>query len=511
MIRRLLIANRGEIAIRVARTAREMGIWTTGVYSEADRDALHRRSVDESVEIGGPLAKDSYLNIESVVRAAIQARADAIHPGYGFLSENPKFARRCNEVGLAFVGPTPNAMALSGDKIASRRKMAEAGVPVTPGVDRVVRDVEDAREIATKLGYPVLFKATAGGGGIGIARVNRPAELGLAFESAGSAAESSFGSPDLFVEKFIPRARHIEVQVLIGPRGTGVHLFERECSVQRRQQKLVEETPSVALTPDQRKKLCESALNGLRRLGYTNAGTAEFLYHRGRFMFNEINARLQVEHPITETVTGVDLVRQQILIASGEAIELSQNEIVSRGHALECRINAEDPLRNFLPSPGRIVGYREPEGRGMRIDSGVALGSAVPPYYDSLISKLVVRGRTRAEIIRRMDRALSRYEIRGVHTSIPFHRAILREGAFRRGDLWTTMVSDLRVVERIRGRGGWEEAIAAVAAALVRQDAVERVATSRALEWPRTPRWAIAGRREHLAGGDRALSPRRRW
>ncbi len=511
MIRRLLIANRGEIAIRIARTAREMGIHTVGVYSEADRDALHRRSMDESLEIGSALPADSYLSMNRVLAAARTARVDAIHPGYGFLSENPRFAARCTEEGFIFVGPPPKAMALSGDKIASRKAMARAGVPVTRGVDRILQSAEEARDVAERLGYPVMFKATAGGGGIGMSRVDGPSAIGKAFETARSVALANFGNPDLFLEKYIPKARHIEVQVLLARRARGLHLGERECSVQRRHQKLVEETPSPVLAPRQRAKLGEVALKGLRSIGYLNAGTVEFLYHDGHFTFNEVNARLQVEHPITEMVTGVDLVRQQVLIAAGEAPELSQSEVAFHGHALECRVNAEDPLRNFMPSPGRIVAYREPSGHGIRVDSGVAAGSIVPPIYDPLMAKLIVHGPTRAETVRRMQRALADYEIRGVHTTLPFHEALLRERSFQRGILWTTMVSDLRIPQRMKGRGAWEERLAAIGAAIVIGPGVETFAPRLSLRKSAAPPWAMVGRRELHAGGVHAVSPRRRW
>ena len=510
MIRRLLIANRGEIAIRVARSAGEMGIACIGVYSQADRDALHRKAMDESLEIGGPLPADSYLNIDHILKAAKKARVDAIHPGYGFLSENPGFSRRCEEEGFLFIGPGPKAMALSGDKLASRKAMAAAGVPVTPGFDRVLRSVDEAGEVADRLGYPVMFKATAGGGGIGMSRVDRVADLPSAFEAAQSVARANFGNPDLFLEKYIEHARHVEVQVLVARRGRGLHFGERECSVQRRHQKLVEETPATCLTPAQRRRLCETAVRGFLRVGYRNAGTAEFLYHDGRITFNEINARLQVEHPITEMVTLVDLVRQQILVASGEDPEVSQGEIRAHGHAMECRVNAEDPLRNFLPSPGRIVGYREPAGHGIRVDSGVAVGSVVPPFYDSLIAKLVVRGRTRGEVVDRMARALADYEVRGLQTNLPFHEALFHEPAFRKGDLWTTMIADLRIVERMRGRGPREERIAAIAAALASGPGLEALEGALPLGRSTVPSWAAAGRRE-LQGGADAVPTRRRW
>src|SRR3989440_5291630 len=375
MFRRVLIANRGEIAIRVAQTARAMGIRCIGVYTEADREARHRTVMDESREIGGPLPAQSYLNIDAIVRAATEARADAIHPGYGFLSENPEFATRCAEASIVFVGPSPEAMAVTGDKVAARRAMKEAGVPVTAGVDRVLRNIDEAREVASEIGYPVLFKATAGGGGIGMSRVDRPSDLSKAFETSRSVARTNFGNPDLFLEKYLRKARHIEVQVLLGDRGTGLGFVERECSVQRRHQKLVEESPSPAIGPTLRKRLIDVAVQGLRAFDYRNAGTVEFLFHEGRFTFNEVNARLQVEHPITEIVTGVDLVRQQFRIAAGDGLEVSSNELRRRGHAIECRLNAEDPLRQFLSSPRRILALPPPPRPPTRVDAGVSAGA----------------------------------------------------------------------------------------------------------------------------------------
>ena len=509
MFRRLLIANRGEIAIRVARTAREMGIHCVGVFSEADRGALHRGAMDESVEIGGPLPADSYLNIAHVLRAAHEAGVEAVHPGYGFLSENPRFAARCAEEGFVFVGPPAEALALSGDKIAARRAMSAAGVPVTQGVDRVIRSPDEARVVAAEIGYPVLFKATAGGGGIGMARVDRPSELAPAFEAARGVALANFGNPDLFLEKFLRRARHVEIQVLIDAR-RGVGFVERECSVQRRHQKLVEETPSPAVSRALRSRLIDVAVRGLQAMRYRNAGTVEFLLHDRRFTFNEVNARLQVEHPITEAVTGVDLVRQQLRIATGDGLEVSSAELAHRGHAIECRVNAEDPIRNFLPSPGRIVAYRAPSGPGVRVDSGVAEGSVIPPFYDPLVAKLIVHRRNRTLAIEQMRRSVDAFEIRGIHTNLPFHRAILRTSAFARGDLWTTMVTDLRIAEKIRGRGPWEERIAAIAAALVAADRVSMGPTF-PIERSPTSKWAVAGRQSQLAGGGHAVPPRHRW
>ena len=509
MFRRLLIANRGEIAVRVARTARDMGTRAIGVFSDADRAALHRQAMDESVRIGGALPAESYLNIDAILRAARDVGADAIHPGYGFLSESPEFVRRCAEDGVVFVGPPPSAMALTGDKVAARKAMAEAGVPVTTGVDRVMHSVEEAREVASEIGYPVLFKATLGGGGIGMSRVDHESELAAAFETARSVAAANFGNEDVFLEKYLRKARHVEVQVLLGDDGAGVGFVERECSVQRRHQKLVEETPSPAIPPSLRRRLIDVAVRGLRSVGYKNAGTVEFLLHRGRFTFNEVNARLQVEHPITEMVTGVDLVRQQLRIASGDGLELSSNEVRWHGHAIECRINAEDPLRNFLPSPGRVVDVHEPKGLGLRIDSGVAAGSFVPPFYDPLLAKMIAQGGTRTQAIRRMRRGVEGFIVRGCHTTLPFHRALLVEPHFVRGDLWTTMVADLRIAERLRSRGPLEERVAAIAAAI---EAGGRLAAgpTYALEATKPSSWARSVRTARLGGGH-ALPRRRRW
>ena len=510
MIRRLLIANRGEIAIRIARTARAMGIRSIGVFSEADRGSLHLASMDEAFELGPADPAESYLHVDRILDAARRGAADAVHPGYGFLAEDARFATRCEEAGLLFVGPPPRAMRLAGDKIASRTAMARAGVPVTAGENRVLRDPDEAREVAGRLGYPVLFKATAGGGGIGMSRVDGPSGIEAGFEAARSVARTNFGNPDVFLEAYVERARHVEVQVLVGPRGKAVHLGERECSVQRRHQKLVEETPSPALGPRQRAAIGRTAANGLEALGYRGAGTVEFLYKDGRFTFNEVNARLQVEHPITEAVTEIDLVRQQILIASGEEPEVSQAEVRRTGHALECRINAEDPLRNFLPSPGRVVAYREPSGPGVRVDSGVAAGSVVPPMYDPLVAKLVVHGRNRLDSVRRMRLALDGFVIRGVKTTIPFHVSLLRDPRFAKGTLWTTMVSDLRLADRLRSRGPAEVRVAAIAAALAEGQALETLAGAHPFVPGRPGPWAVAGRREQLAGGARAVPPRRR-
>ncbi len=509
MFRRVLIANRGEIAIRVARTCRKLGIEPVGVYSEADARSLHRRYMDDDVCLGGAPPAESYLSIEKIVKAARGLGCEAVHPGYGFLAENPEFVRRCEEEGLVFVGPPSGPIALAGDKIASRKAMARAGVPITKGVDRVLHTVDEANAVAESLGFPVMFKATAGGGGIGMSRVNSPAELPAAFEAARSVALANFGNPDLFLEKYVVHVRHIEIQVLIDSQGHGVHLGERECSVQRRHQKLIEESPSPAMTSEMREKIGETAVRGLQSVGYRNAGTVEFLYAGGRFHFNEVNARLQVEHPVTEAVTGQDLVEWQLRIAAGEPLPFDADDVGFRGHAMECRINAEDPMANFGPGPGRIVEYREPGGPGVRVDSGVAAGSVVSEHYDPLIAKLIVHAADRKGAAVGMQRALRAFTIAGVPTTIPFHRAMLRDEAFRKGDLWTTMVADRDVVKSMAGTPLTDEDVRALALALASVPHVlELLASRQPLRRLGVPVWAAQGRRE-LMGGGHAVSSRR--
>jgi len=509
MLRRILIANRGEVAIRVARTCLKMGIEPVGVYSEADVLSLHRRFMHDDVLIGAAPPSESYLSIDRIVIAAKDLECEAIHPGYGFLAENAEFVKRCEEEGLIFVGPPSKPMALSGDKIASRKAMAAVGVPVTKGTDRVLRSVDQAHDVAERLGFPVMLKATAGGGGIGMARVASPGELPAAFESARSVALANFGNPDLFLEKFVEHARHIEIQVFIDGDGQGVHLGERECSVQRRHQKLIEESPSPAISAETRDTIGRTAVRGLQSVGYRNAGTVEFLYAGGVFHFNEVNARLQVEHPVTEAVTGLDLVELQLRIAAGEPLPIDQEDVVLRGHAMECRVNAEDPRVNFAPGPGRIVEYREPRAKGVRVDSGVASGSVVSEHYDPLIAKLIVHSRDRAATILSMGRALREYRIEGVPTTIPFHRAMLRTPEFMKGDLWTTMIEDLEVPERIHSGKVPAEHIAALALALSTQPhVVERFAERQRLHRPRVSPWTARGR-DDLKGGTDAVSARR--
>ena len=507
MFREILIANRGEIAIRIARTCREMGIHAIGVYSAADRDALHRRHMDESVEIGPAPARESYLNMDRVLAAAKETGAEAIHPGYGFLSENPAFSRRCAEEGLVFVGPGPEAMAKSGDKIGSRHAMAAVGLPITPGSD-AVRDEAEALTAARELKFPVMLKASGGGGGIGMAVVRRRDELEPAFRLAQSSAAAAFGDPTLFVEKFHRHPRHIEVQVLLDAYGNAVHLGERECSIQRRNQKLVEESPSPIVGPRTRRTLGELAVRGMKAVGYVNAGTVEFLYSAGKYYFNKINARLQVEHTVTEAVTGFDLVREQLRAAAGEPLGFAQDDVQVRGWALECRINAEDPAANFAPSPGRITRYAPPGGPGIRVDSGVSEGSSVAAFYDPLLAKVVAHGRTRAEALARMGRALREFVVEGVATVLPLHRQILADEAFRKGDFATTFLEDrgiLRALAHAR-----EDEVAAIAAALAARPSLAAYLRPRvALQSSGASRWAAAGRPN--SGGEHAAAHRGRW
>ena len=511
MFRRVLVSNRGEIAIRVARTCRKLGVEPIGVYSTADVHAVHRRYMEDDVCIGPAPPMESYLAIDKIVKAAEDLRCEAVHPGYGFLAENPAFVKRCEEEDLAFIGPPSGPMALSGDKIASRKAMAAAGVPVTKGVDRVLHMVDDATAVAESLGYPVMFKATAGGGGIGMSRVDSLKDLPAAFEAACSVALANFGNPDLFLEKYVVHARHIEIQVLIDSQGHGVHLGERECSVQRRHQKLIEESPSPAMTPELREEIGATAVRGLQSVGYRNAGTVEFLFAGGNFHFNEVNARLQVEHPVTEAVTGLDLVELQIRIAAGEQLPLDQREVRLRGHAMECRINAEDPTANFAPGPGRVMEYREPRGPGVRVDSGVAAGSGVSEHYDPLIAKLIVHGENRASTVAGMERALRTFTIEGVPTTIPFHRAMLRDEAFRKGDLWTTMIADRNVLRAMAGPPLADGDIQALALALASMpQVVELLASRQPLRRLRVPVWAARGRRELMGGGHAVPSRRQR-
>jgi pyruvate carboxylase subunit A len=456
MIKKILIANRGEIAIRVMRACREMSIPSVAVFSEADKEALFTKYADEAYCIGPPPATASYLNIRKVIETAKARGADAIHPGYGFLAENPKFARACEEAGIKFIGPSSRVLELVGDKVAARREMRKAGVPVVPGTDECVAEFGQARDIAIEIGYPVIIKPSGGGGGIGMTIVANEGELAAALKSTQAIATTTFGLCDVYIEKYLSNPRHIEFQILGDSKGNAIHLGERECSIQRRHQKLIEESPSVAVTPAMRSQMGETAANAARFVGYEGAGTMEFLFSDGNFYFLEVNARVQVEHPVTEMVTGVDIVKEQIRIASGLPLGMKQQDIRMNGSAIECRINAEDPLNDFVPSPGKLRDYHVPGGTGIRVDSGVYTRYTIPPFYDSMISKLIAWGRDRNEAIIRMRRALYEYIIVGIKNNIPFHQAVMENPRFVKGELGThfidretTLMDDMkRIMER---------------------------------------------------------------
>ena len=433
MFQKVLIANRGEIALRIQRACREIGIPTVAVHSTADGAAMHVRLADESVCIGPPPARDSYLNVAAILSAATITGADAIHPGYGFLAENAEFAHMVEAHGLTFIGPTSDHIRLMGDKISAKAAMASLGVPLVPGSPGVLEDYEQARAVAHDVGYPVLIKAAAGGGGRGMKVARTPGELEEAWQVARTEARSAFGNDSVYLEKYLDRPRHIEMQVLADNFGDVVHLGERDCSLQRRHQKLLEEAGSPALSAAQRDALGETVTGALRALGYRNAGTLEFLYQDGRFAFIEMNTRLQVEHPVTEMVCDVDLVREQIRIASGERLGYGQADISFSGHAIECRITAEDP-ETFVPTPGRVTAFHAPGGLGVRVDSALYAGYVVPPYYDSLVAKLVVHAPTRAQAIARLRRSLAEFAVVGIKTTLPLHQRIVEDAAFQRGD-----------------------------------------------------------------------------
>jgi acetyl-CoA carboxylase biotin carboxylase subunit len=433
MFDKVLIANRGEIALRIHRACREMGIQTVAVHSTADSDAMHVRLADESVCIGPPPARESYLNIPAILSAATIAGADAIHPGYGFLSENARFAEAVEAHGFTFIGPTPQHIAMMGDKIVAKQTALELGLPLVPGSPGPVESVEDIIELGEKIGWPVLIKAVAGGGGRGMKVVQNAEAASEAFSLARTEAKAAFNNDSVYVEKYLGRPRHIEIQVLGDGLGAGIHLGERDCSLQRRHQKVLEEAPSPALNAEQRNRIGELAADAVRRLKYRGAGTMEFLFQDGEFYFIEMNTRLQVEHPITEAVTGIDLVREQIRIASGAPLGLTQDDIVIQGHAIECRINAEHP-ETFVPCPGLVTDYHAPGGLGVRVDSGLYAGYSIPPYYDSMVAKLIVNGSSRNECLMRLRRSLEEFVVGGIDTTIPLHRRIIGEQAFIDGD-----------------------------------------------------------------------------
>jgi len=440
MFHKVLIANRGEIAMRIIRACKELGIKTVAVHSTADTDSLHVKLADESVCIGPAPSLKSYLNINAIISAAELTDAEAIHPGYGFLSENANFAEICENCGINFIGPTAASMRVMGDKISARQAVIKVGVPILPGTKEGVNDVNEAVRIAKEIGFPVIIKATAGGGGRGMKIVHSPATLPTAFATARSEAQSGFGNPEVYIEKYCENPRHVEIQILGDKHGNVIHLGERDCSIQRRHQKIIEEAPSTVSTPELRKAMGEAAVKAAKAVGYYSAGTIEFLVDKqNNFYFMEMNTRVQVEHPVTEMVTGIDIVREQIRIAAGEKLRYKQSDIKINGHAIECRINAEDPVK-FTPCPGLITSYHTPGGLGVRVDSFVYDGYSVVPHYDSLIAKLIVHAENREDAIRRMARALDEYIVDGIKTTIPFHKRIMANKDFIEGNIDTSFL-----------------------------------------------------------------------
>ena len=450
MIKKVLVANRGEIAVRIIRACHEMGIEAVAIYSEADKESLHVQLADEAYCIGPTLSKDSYLNFTNILSLATLTDVDAIHPGYGFLAENADFAEMCEACNITFIGPTPEAIQRMGIKDVARETMRQANVPIVPGSDGIIETEEEGREVAEKIGYPVIIKATAGGGGKGIRVARNEEDLIKGIRVTQKEAETAFGNPGVYLEKFIEDFRHVEIQVLADKHGNIIHLGERDCTVQRRLQKLIEETPSPAITPEIRKQMGEAAVNAAAAVDYVGAGTIEFIFDRQsqEFYFMEMNTRIQVEHPVTEMVTGVDLIKEQIKIANNEKLSLKQEDITFNGWSIECRINAENPYKNFMPSAGMIDMYLAPGGFGIRVDSAAYTGYTIPPYYDSMIAKLIAYAPTRDEAIKKMKRALDEFIIEGIHTTIPFHRQIMEHEVFQNGDINTNFLDEKPIVEK---------------------------------------------------------------
>lgn len=441
MFKKILIANRGEIAVRIIRACREMNIKTVAVYSETDRESLHVLWADEAYCIGPAPSIKSYLNIKNIISSAIVSGADAIHPGYGFLSENADFADVSSSCGIVFIGPPVKAMQLMGDKALARETMIKAGVPVVPGSEGVIDDITSAVRVAEKIGYPVIIKASGGGGGRGMRIVHHSGELEQAIGTARAEAEASFGNGEVYIEKYLEEPRHIEFQILGDMHGNLIHLGERDCSIQRRNQKVIEESPSTVLTPELRYRMGETAITAARAVDYYSTGTVEFLLDKHlNYYFMEMNTRIQVEHPVTEMVTGVDLIKEQILISAGEKLSRDQDEVTIKGHSIECRINAENTNKNFAPSPGKITAFIPPGGPGVRVDSAVYDGYEISKYYDSMIGKLIVWGKDREEAIARMQRALAEFVIKGVHTNIQFHARVIGNAFFQRGEIYTNFI-----------------------------------------------------------------------
>jgi acetyl-CoA carboxylase, biotin carboxylase subunit len=445
MFKKILIANRGEIAVRVIRAAKELGLATVTVHSEADEDSLHTKLSDQDVCIGPALSKDSYLNIMAIISAAEITGADAIHPGYGFLAENSKFSQICKDHKITFIGPSGEVIDLLGNKAAARETMEACGVPITPGTG-IINDPQEAVAFANKVGYPVIVKAVAGGGGKGMRVGWSDDELINIIPIAQGEAKSAFSNPDVYVEKYLENPRHIEIQFIADQFGNAVHLGERDCSIQRRHQKLIEESPSPRLTPEIREQMGQAALKGVRKVGYVGVGTMEFLYDTdGKFYFMEVNTRIQVEHPVTEMVTTIDIVKEQIRVAMGEKLSFTQDDVKFSGHTIECRINAEDPHMNFMPSPGKIEEFHVPGGPGIRVDSHAYTGYEIPKYYDSLVAKLLAWGRNRDEAIARMKRALQEFRTTGIKTTVPFHEKMMDNPKFKKGDYSTKFLDDFKM------------------------------------------------------------------
>ncbi len=509
MFKRILVANRGEIAVRIIRACRELDIESVAVYSEADREALHVKYADYSYLVGPPPSTESYLRIDRIIDVAQKSRADAIHPGYGFLAENPAFAQASEEAGVVFLGPSPEIIKQMGDKVNARALMKKAGLPVIPGSEDILNSEEEVLETAEAIGYPCVLKAVAGGGGKGLRRVESSNEVSSAYRAARSEAASSFGDSRLYVEKYLERCRHIEVQLLADIYGKVLHLFTRECSIQRRHQKIIEECPAPTIETRMQRTMGKTAAQGARALNYTGVGTMEFLVDRHKnFYFLEMNTRLQVEHAITERVVGIDLVKAQISVAAGTPLPWSQRQIRTTGHAIECRIYAEDPETDFMPCPGKIEGLRLPEGFGIRNDCGVYEGAEIPIHYDPLIAKLIVWGEDRPEAIRRLKRALREYQVRGVKTNIPFHQWILRHPQFIEGDLYTGFVDDQRgymTMDQVYPDRHVALASAAIVALHREQERALQMVEKEATE---TSEWRDAGRREALQPH---ASPTRGW
>ena len=491
MFRKILIANRGEIAVRVIRTCREMGIRTVAVFSDVDRLGLHVRMADEAYAIGPAPAEQSYLSMEAILGVARKAKAEAIHPGYGFLSENPEFARACQQAGLKFIGPSPGAMALLGDKLAAKQTVGKVGVPLVPGMAEAIEDEAQLRKEAKRIGFPLLIKAAAGGGGKGIHAVHKSDELSTALGLAQGEAQAAFGDKRVFLERMLERPRHVEVQVLADEHGSCIHLGERECSIQRRHQKLIEESPSVAVSPELRQRMGAAAVAAAEAAGYNSAGTVEFLLDQsGEFYFLEVNTRLQVEHPVTEWLTGLDLVREQIRIAAGEKLRLKQDDVTWRGAAIECRITAEDPDLQFLPIAGKALDVVEPSGPGVRFDHMLFPGAEVSRYYDSLLGKLIVWAQDRPAAIERMRRALGELQIPGLKTTIPFHAWAMAHEAFRKGDLHTGFIDQHW---RPAAAGAELAEVAAMAAAVVELERGARPVAQNG-QRPEASNWKLAAR-----------------